>query len=100
MVKYGSFHLPISRVYHSKTNPLTDRILSGALPPNLNQHSKAQPSPKGPWRARPKRCQASKVCILYFPIFQGAHLESSACNLPLHPKRSLSVESKVYGEET
>ena len=38
--KYGSFRVPVSRVYHSKTNPPMYPILSGAILPNPNQNLK------------------------------------------------------------
>ena len=98
--KYGSFCVPVERVYHSKTKLPMDPILSRALLPNPNQHSKVYPSPKCPWRAHPKRCGASKVCYLHFPIFPRANVGSSASHFPWHPKSSPSLETKVHGAET
>ena len=40
LVESGSFHEPDWRVYHPKTNPPMDPILSEALLPNANRHSK------------------------------------------------------------
>ena len=68
----GSFDVPISRAYHSKTDPLMNPILSAVLLPTTNVHSKAYTLPKGPWRVHPKQCGARKVCDLQFSSFSCA----------------------------
>ena len=65
----GSCHVPIWRVYHSKTKPLMNPILSGALLPNPNQHSKSLTFAQGPMERAPEamRCeQAVLFAIFHF----------------------------------
>ena len=82
-----SYHVPIWRVHHSKTNPPMDPISHEALHCTPNQHSQLSPSWRDACGGLPKRCVASKVCFL----------GGSARGLPKRPKWSTYVKSEVIG---
>ena len=100
MPYWVSHRVPIWRVHHSETNPPMDPISHEALHCTPNQHSQDYLSSRNACGALPKRCVASKVCFLQYPIFPCAHLGGSARDLPKRPKQSTYVESKVIGVES
>ena len=96
-----SYHVPIWRVHHSKTNRPMDPILQEAHSLYSQPTLASLTFVKGRLWSAPEamRCEQG-VFFLQYSMFACAHLGGSACGLPKRAKWSTYVESKVFGVES